>query len=556
MSMRKPRHSRFWKRPGWWLAVLAASALLILSACGSLTPRGQAAGGEKAKLDTGLQYALKIGVPASLLTPIRQQEAKVAGNLSSPGLFGDTNSDSSYNNAIQSYQVLETNVASVIEQTIQTSSFQAHQDIQQFDALLQQRQNEGYANEVPGYQARMAQVQQQFAAAQTPNDFYAVSAIARQQTQALQLMAPAYQQLQTLQDTINRMKDAGLDTSLGQQEYQDDLATFRAASEPQHYQNLIARLSAQIDQLAADQVSAIPFVGQAMLNQFQDQIDQAQTYGQDVSQYQQQLQQDRQDLQSAHTLQQYLDLSTRIRTQIASMQSILIRGKANYDLQQLQTMIGTTDIINDYEYRDGTDAYGDQLANLQSAQTDDDFQAVDDQVQILLTNLHALLTNLNDATPHDQAHVTDLQLIQAYGLTGKVMVTSLTEQTLRLYDNGQFVRSIPVVTGRQEAPSPPGLWHIFFKGTNLTFKSSEPQGSPLWYPPTPINYGMEYHWGGFFYHDATWRSYFGPGANLPHDDYTSGIYSDDGSHGCINMTLSNTSWLFDWVDLNIPAIVY
>ncbi len=556
MNRQKQVRPGVWRRPGWWLAVLAASVMLFLSACGSLTPRGQAAQHEKANLDTGLQYAVKIGVPANLLTPIRQQEAKVANQLPAPGLFGDSNSDGSYNNAIQSYKVLEVNVASVITQATQSARLQAHQDIQQFDALLQQRQNQGFNNEVPGYQTRIAQVQQQFANGQTPNDFYQVSTFARQQTQALQLMSPAYQQLQTLQDTINRMKGAGLDTSLGQQEYQDDLATFRAASEPQHYQSLIAKLSAQIDQLAADQVSAIPFIGEAMLEQFQNQIDQAQTYGEDITQYQQQLDQDRQDLQNAHTLQQYLDLSTRIRTQTNGMQTVLLHGKTNYDLQQLQALIGTTDIINDYEYRDGTDAYGDQSANLQSAQTNDDYQSVDDQLQILLTNLHALLTNLKDATPHDQAHATDLQLIQAYGLTGKVMVTSLTEQTLRLYDNGQLVRSIPIVTGRQEAPSPPGLWHIFYKGTNLTFKSSEPPGSALWYPPTPINYGMEYHSGGFFYHDATWRSYFGPGANLPHNDYTSGQYSDDGSHGCINMTLSNTSWLYSWVDVNTPAIVY
>src|SRR5579859_473984 len=468
----------------WGLAVLAVSLMLFLTACGSLTPKGQAAQQEKARLDTQIQQAVKLGVPNGMLDAIRQQEAKVANQLQPLGLFGDKNPDSAYQSAITSYQVLESEVTTVIVQATQQARFQAHQDIQAFDALLQQRQNQGFANEIPGYQARMAQVEQQFEAGQTPNDFANVSDFARQQTEALQLLWPTYQQLQTLQDSVNRMSQAGLSTTLGKQEYQDDLTVFRAASLPEQYKSLMSTLSAQIDQLAADQVAAIPFIGAAMLANFQQMISQAQTYGADVATYQQELAQDQQDLQNAHTLQAYLDLSSRIRTQTNDLQTAVIKDKTNYDLQQLQTLIGTTNIVNDYEYRDGTDAYGDQTANLQSARTNDDYQAIDNQVQILLTNLHALLTNLTDTTPHNQAHATDLQLLQAYNLmTGKVMVTSLTEQTLRLYDNGQLVKTISIVTGRQEAPSPPGLWHIFFKGTNLTFKSSDPPGSPLWYPP-------------------------------------------------------------------------
>jgi lipoprotein-anchoring transpeptidase ErfK/SrfK len=551
------KHTQTRRRMHWWLAVLGVSLMLFLTACGSLTPKGQSAQQEKTRLDTQIQQAVKLGVPENLLSPIRQQEAHVANQLSPVGIFGDKNPDGSYQNAITSYQVLESEVSTVTAQAADAARFQAHQDIQTFDSLLQQRQNQGFNAEIPGYQARMTQAENQFNVGQTPNDFYAVSKFANQQTQALQMMWPAYQQLQTLQDSINRMQKAGLNTALGQQEYQDDLANFRAASLPEHYQTLMNTLSAQINQLAADQVAAIPFIGTAMLDTFQQLISQAQLYGVDVTKYQQQHDQDQQDLQSAHTLQAYLDLSSRIQSQMNGMQGVVIRGKAKYDLQQLKTMISTTNIINDYEYRDGTDALGDQEYYLSQAQTTSDYEDVDNQAQILLSNLQAMLTNMKDTTAHNQTHATDLQLMQQYHLmTGKVMVTSLTEQTLRLYDNGQLVRSIPVVTGRQEAPSPPGLWHIFMKGTNLTFKSSEPQGSPLWYPPTPINYGMEYHWGGFFYHDATWRVYFGPGANLPHPDYTSGIYSDDGSHGCINMTLSNTAWLYSWVDIGTPAIVY
>lgn len=540
-----------------WLAALGVGLILFLTACGSLTPKGQSAQQEKARLDAAIQHAVKLGVPNSMLEPIRQQEARIANQLEPVGIFGDKNPDSAYQSAITSYKVLESDVTSVTAQAADQARFQAHQDIQGFEELLQQRQNEGFTNEVPGYQARMTQVEQQFNAAQTPNDFYQVSAFAKQQTDALELLFPTYQQLQSLQDSVKRMGKAGLNTALGQQEYRDDLTAFRAASLPAHYQKLQTTISAQMDQLAADQVAAIPFIGSAMLDNYQQLIAQAQTYGVDVTTYQQQLAQDRQDLQNAHTLEAYLTLSTRIQTQTNQMQVVVAKGKANYDLQQLKTLIGQTNINNDYEYRDATDAYGDQESYLQQASSLSDYVAIDNQTQILLTNLHALLANLNDTTPHTQAHATDLQLMQTYHLmSGKVMVVSLTEQTLRLYDNGVLVKTIYVVTGQPAAQTPPGVDHIFYKATNLTFKSSEPPNSPLWYPPTPINYGMEYHAGGYYFHDATWRSYFGPGGNLPHPDYTSGQFSDKGSHGCINMSLSNTAWLYNWVDIGTPVIIY
>lgn len=556
MSMRKATPLPGARRLQWWLAILAVGLMLFLSACGSLTPKGQQAQQEKAKLDAMLNQAASIGVPDALLTPIRQQEQKVASQAQSPGLFGDSTPDSTYQSIISSYQQLETQVTTVVAQAAQDARMQAHQDIQTFDQLLQQRQNEGF-QEVPAYQARLSQLEQDFDKAQTPADFQKISATANQQTEALQLMMPTYQDLQGLQDSLNRMKDAGLDITLGQQEYNDDLAAFRAASTPQDFKKLQITVAAQTDQLAADQVSAIPAVGAAMLNQYQQLITQAQQYGEDVTQYQQQLAQDQQDLKNANTISAYLELSSRIRGQIDNAQILVVRGKTRYDLQKLQTMIGQTDINNDYEYQDADDAYGVEQQRFQDANTSDDYQTIDSQVSILITNLQALLTNLNDSTAHDQPHATDLQLLQAYGLTsGKVAVVSLTEQTLRMYENGQLVHFMYVVTGQRAAQTPPGLWHIFFKGTNLTFKSSEPPGSPLWYPPTPINYGMEYHAGGYYFHDATWRSYFGPGANLPHNDPTSGQYSNNGSHGCINMSLSNAAYLYNWIEVGTPAIVY
>jgi lipoprotein-anchoring transpeptidase ErfK/SrfK len=291
---------------------------------------------------------------------------------------------------------------------------------------------------------------------------------------------------------------------------------------------------------------------QTRMHQFQQFISQAERHGINVAGYQMQLQDDRQEFQNAQTLQDYTSLSTAVQAQAIA----LGRGVASYDLQSLQALMHSTDSNNDYEYYNAADAYTDQQVNFQNAQTLEDYKQIDDQAQILLTNLNALLLNLGDKTAHNKPHATDLQLIQTYHLTGKVIVVSLTEQTLREYKNGKLVGWMYVVTGQRAAQTPPGLWHVLMKGTNLIFKSDDPPGSALWYPPTHINYGMLYHEGGYFLHDSTWRSYFGPGANLPHADYTSGQYSDNGTHGCINMTLDDTIKLYDWTPVGTPVIVY
>lgn len=291
---------------------------------------------------------------------------------------------------------------------------------------------------------------------------------------------------------------------------------------------------------------------QTRIAEFQQFISQAERHGLNASGYQMQLEEDRQEFQNGQSAQAYASLAAAVQTQALA----LARGVTGYDLQALQTMMHSTDSNNDYEYRNAVDAYADQMSNFRDAQTLDDYQQIDAQTQILLTNLSALLTNLGDTSAHSQPHATDLQLIQDYHLTGKVIIVSLTEQTLREYKNGQLVGWIYVVTGQRAAQSPPGLWHVIMKGTNLIFKSPDPPGSALWYPPTHINYGLLYHDNGYFLHDATWRAYFGPGANLPHADYTSGQYSDNGTHGCINMTLENTIKLYDWTPVGTPVIVY
>jgi len=68
---------------------------------------------------------------------------------------------------------------------------------------------------------------------------------------------------------------------------------------------------------------------------------------------------------------------------------------------------------------------------------------------------------------------------------------------------------------------------------------------------------MEYHSGGYFFHDAWWRANFGPGTNFPHAD-SSGTtqFNGNGSHGCINMNTNDIAWLYPQIAWGTPVITY
>ncbi len=100
--------------------------------------------------------------------------------------------------------------------------------------------------------------------------------------------------------------------------------------------------------------------------------------------------------------------------------------------------------------------------------------------------------------------------------------------------------------------TPTGTWHIYRKLRNVTFISPWPKGSPYYYPPEHVNYALDYD-GALYLHDATWRSVFGPGTNVPHKDPKFGW--ETGSHGCVNLPLAAAQWLYNWAPLGTTVRV-
>ncbi len=227
-----------------------------------------------------------------------------------------------------------------------------------------------------------------------------------------------------------------------------------------------------------------------------------------------------------------------------------------YNVDQQALKSAKTDYPLGYEY--GSNGIGGWVQQeINSAQTLADYQQTIEDLNMYLTNFQAMTTNAVDKTPYNQVHQTDLQMMQHYGfMHKKVVVVSLSEQAMRVYQNGKLVNAFLVTTGRPEKPSPPGTWWVEGKKSPTVYKATVPQSSPYWYPDTPINYSMQYHSNGYFLHDSWWRADYGLGTNFPHQDTSGDSYSFYGSHGCVNIAKDNAAWLYNFVALYTTVLVY
>lgn len=225
----------------------------------------------------------------------------------------------------------------------------------------------------------------------------------------------------------------------------------------------------------------------------------------------------------------------------------------------------------DHTYNDPTDgktyeldyAYGQQGLGgvldhqLAQAKSTAEYQDVISQAQNALINLHAMESNAADSTPWNQPHKADNDLLSHYKLnSGTVMVVSLLEQTMRVYQNGQLVKAFKITSGRYEAPSLPGYWTIDQRQHNLTMKSTEPKSSPYWFPPTPVEYALLYHSGGYWLVSSWWRADYGGGTNFPHKDSSGSAFSNDGPLHNVDVPVSDMTWLYVHTQMNDSIILY
>lgn len=552
------------------LVGVIGGVLLLTSACGGDSHLQQQATNARTQLDQQIQQAKNIGVSVSSIQPIIQQEQVLNNNSAPFSPFDATPVDKFYKNQLAAYQKLLGKLQEQVGIVTGQAQGDAQQNMQSFKTALDNQQTKKAGN-LQAFALRYTTDQNLLAAAQYPKDYQAISTDARSAIATLRAMGTTYQQLTIFKNTVTQMQQANLDVTAMQNEYNSDLNVFNSAITTNDLQALGAILNGQYQLALVHSMQALPYVGNAKLNEFQTQINQLKTYGMDASSYIKLYNRDRDTMAKAKTLADYLSVSNQIDADMASMQGDLVQGESWYLITALDkaakewgnahlyhNKFDNKDYLLDSAYTMDGIGYWLKRENGWSYTTDD-YQSVVQDDQNEFFNFQMMQENYNDPTPYNQVHQTDLKMMQHYPSLqhGSVIMVNMTEEALRFYVNGKLVKAFLITAGRVERPTLPGVWTTQNRESPTEFKSSDPPNSPYWYPPTPIHYAILYHWGGFFVHDSWWRADYGPGTQFPHvDSGGDQSFSGNGSHGCVNVREDLAAWLYANTDWSTQIVIY
>jgi len=103
---------------------------------------------------------------------------------------------------------------------------------------------------------------------------------------------------------------------------------------------------------------------------------------------------------------------------------------------------------------------------------------------------------------------------------------NLAEQSLAVYDNGQMVFATMMASGLEPYWTKPGLFQIFQKKETETMRNNDP--------------------AEFYYLDnVPWTMYY-DGARALHGAYWRTRLGYPQSHGCVNLSVGDAHWLYNW----------
>ncbi len=105
----------------------------------------------------------------------------------------------------------------------------------------------------------------------------------------------------------------------------------------------------------------------------------------------------------------------------------------------------------------------------------------------------------------------------------------MSEQKLRAYEDGTLIFETLVSTGVSRYPTVTGRYRIYLK------LLSDTMTGPGYYLPN-VPYVM-YFYRGYALHGTYWHSNFGRPM----------------SHGCVNLSVEDARWLFEWTSPRLPA---
>jgi hypothetical protein len=137
------------------------------------------------------------------------------------------------------------------------------------------------------------------------------------------------------------------------------------------------------------------------------------------------------------------------------------------------------------------------------------------------------------------ASVTPRTTLPAGITSGRWIEINLAEQTLAVYQDSQLVFATLVSSGVDAFWTRPGLFQIYEKKTTETMSGS-----------TEANRADYY-----YLEDVPWTMYFDQERAL-HGEYWHTSLGYQMSHGCVNMSVGDAHWLYNWASVGDSVYVY
>jgi lipoprotein-anchoring transpeptidase ErfK/SrfK len=132
--------------------------------------------------------------------------------------------------------------------------------------------------------------------------------------------------------------------------------------------------------------------------------------------------------------------------------------------------------------------------------------------------------------PRQDARRVQVSTTPPEGVTGSRWIeVNLYNQTLTVYENRQLVFATLVASGGEPFYTRPGLFKVYEKKPLETMQGA-----------------FEADRRDFYYlEDVPWTMYFDQARAL-HGAYWRAWYGFPGTHGCVNLSIGDSAWLFQW----------
>ena len=142
--------------------------------------------------------------------------------------------------------------------------------------------------------------------------------------------------------------------------------------------------------------------------------------------------------------------------------------------------------------------------------------------------------------PHLKARRARVDTNPPSGVTGNRWISvDLFDQVVTVYENGQLVFATLVSTGGKPFYTRPGLFQIYKKKPLETMSGA--------FEPSRSDY--------YYLEDVPWTMYFDEARAL-HGAYWRPWFGVSGTHGCVNFSIGDAAWLYQWANEGDWVYVY